>query len=77
MENCSSKEEQKKEILFSTYICHPEMANNETSGISVLTYLAKWIKSKSRKFSYRIIFIPETIGSIAYIEKNLKRLKKI
>ena len=65
-----------KEILFSTYICHPQMANNEISGISVLTFLAKWIKSKRRKFSYRIIFIPETIGSIAYIQKNLKRLKK-
>ena len=52
------------------------MANNEVSGISVLTYLAKWIKSKKRKFSYRIIFIPETIGSIAYIQKNLKRLKR-
>ncbi len=65
-----------KEILFSTYICHPEMANNEISGISVLTYLAKWIQLKKRNFSYRIIFIPETIGSIAYIKKNIKRLKK-
>jgi aminopeptidase-like protein len=70
------KGKSKKEILFSTYICHPEMANNETSGISVVTYLAKWIASKKRNFSYRIIFIPETIGSIAYIKKNLKNLKK-
>ena len=65
-----------KEIILSTYICHPEMANNETSGISVLTYLAKWIKSKKRNFSYRIIFVPETVGSIAYIKKNFLKLKK-
>ena len=52
------------------------MANNETSGISVVTYLAKWVALKKRNFSYRIIFIPETIGSIAYIKKNLKNLKK-
>ncbi len=70
------KGKSKKEILFSTYVCHPEMANNEVSGISVVTYLAKWILSKKRNFSYRIIFIPETIGSIAYINKNLKNLKK-
>ena len=70
------KGKSKKEILLSTYICHPEMANNETSGISVVTYLAKWITSKKRNFSYRIIFVPETIGSIAYIEKNFKYLKR-
>ena len=66
----------KKEILLSTYICHPEMANNETSGIAVLTYLTKWIKSKKRNFTYRILFLPETIGSIAYLNKNNKILKK-
>ena len=66
-----------KEIILSTYICHPEMANNETSGISVLTYLAKWIKSKKRNFSYRIIFVPETVGSIAYIKKNFIKLKRM
>ena len=66
----------KKEVLLSTYICHPSMANNEVSGPSVLTFLAKWLKSLDKKYTYRIIFIPETIGSIAYIQKNLKKLKK-
>jgi len=70
------KGKSKKEILLSTYICHPEMANNETSGISVLTYLAKWIEKKKRNFTYRIIFIPETIGAISYINKNIADLKK-
>ena len=52
------------------------MANNEVSGIAVTTYLAKWIKDlKKTKYSYRIIFIPETIGSIAYLSKNLKIMK--
>ena len=53
------------------------MGNNETSGIVVTTALAKWIKSiKDRHYTYRIIFIPETIGSIAYIYQNIKQLKK-
>ena len=52
------------------------MANNESSGISLLTYISKWIRKKKRNFTYRIIFIPETIGAIAYINKNLDILKK-
>tara|TARA_B100001093_G_scaffold499558_1_gene548922 strand:+ start:25 stop:1317 length:1293 start_codon:yes stop_codon:yes gene_type:complete len=67
----------KKEILLSTYICHPSMANNELSGPTIQVFLSKFIeKLKNRKYSYRLIFVPETIGSIAYINKNLKRLKK-
>ena len=71
------KGKSKKEVFLSSYICHPSMANNEISGPSVLTFIAKWINSlKNKKYSYRIIFIPETIGSIAYLSKNLKSLKK-
>ena len=70
------KGKSKKEILLSTYICHPSMANNEISGITVLTYLSKYISLKKNYFTYRIIFIPETIGSIIYICKNLQLLKK-
>ena len=71
------KGKSKKEVFLSTYICHPSLANNEISGPSVLTFIAKWISSlKNRRYSYRIIFIPETIGSITYLSKNLKNMKK-
>ena len=66
-----------KEIFFSTYVCHPSMANNELSGPVVLTHIIKFIQEiKNRNFSYRIVFIPETIGSIAYLSKNLEILKQ-
>lgn len=66
-----------KEIFLSTYICHPSMANDQLSGICVTTFLADWIKrKKNKKYSFRIVFIPETIGSIVYLSKNLNYMKK-
>ena len=68
----------KKEILFSTYICHPSMGNNEISGPVLATYLANYIKTiKNRRYSYRFVFAPENIGSVIYINKNLNILKKM
>ena len=67
----------KKEILLTSYICHPQMASNELSSPSILILLSKWIeKIKNRKYSYRILFSSETIGTIAYIHRKLESLKK-
>ena len=66
-----------KQILLSTYVCHPSMANNELSGITVTTFLAKWLsRIPNRFYTYRILFVPETIGSITFLSKNYKNLKK-
>lgn len=71
------KGKSEKEIFFSCYICHPSMANNELSGPVISAALIHYLNNlKNKKYSYRFVFVPETIGSIAYINKNLRKLKK-
>ncbi|MDC1051142.1 DUF4910 domain-containing protein [bacterium] len=67
----------KEEILISTYTCHPSMANNEVSGIVVATMIARWLQSQANlHYSYRIVFCPETVGSLAFLSRNYETLKE-
>lgn len=67
----------KQEIFLSSYVCHPSMANNELSGPCVMSALAEFIASlKDKKFTYRLVLIPETIGSICYLSKNIKKMQE-
>jgi aminopeptidase-like protein len=64
-----------REIFFSTYVCHPSMANNELSGPVLAIALARYLETITPFYSYRFVFLPETIGAIAYLHKNLSELK--
>ncbi len=70
------KGEEEKEILITSYVCHPSMADNECSGPSLLAELVRYVASmKKRRYSYRFVLEPESLGAITYISQHLDELK--
>jgi aminopeptidase-like protein len=65
------------EIVISTHICHPSLANDNLSGIALATFLANRVGSEARRYSYRFLFTPGCIGSIVWLSRNEERIPKI
>lgn len=71
------KGEQEDEILISTHACHPSLANDNLSGVCLAALLARHLGSVPKRYSYRFLFIPGTIGAITWLSLNESRVGKI
>jgi len=69
--------ETEEEVLLSTHICHPSLANDNLSGISLLTFLGQFLRKQKNNYSYRLIFIPGTIGAITWLAQNENQVHRI
>ena len=65
------------EVLISCHICHPSLANDNLSGMALAAYLARHLSSRPRRYSYRFLFIPGTIGSITWLARNEEQASRI
>ncbi|MGA9144693.1 MAG: DUF4910 domain-containing protein [Candidatus Acidiferrales bacterium] len=59
-----------EEVLISCHACHPSLANDNLSGLTVATQLAKLLSRRDLRYSYRFLFIPGTIGAITWLAQN-------
>ena len=66
-----------EEVLFTCHICHPSLCNDNLSGISLVTSLARQLQNIDRRYSYRFLFIPGTIGAITWLSLNQQQTQKI
>jgi aminopeptidase-like protein len=74
---CFLPGEREEEVLLSTHVCHPSLANDNLSGVVLLAELGAALANRPRKLSYRLLFVPGTIGSIAWLARNEERLGRI
>jgi aminopeptidase-like protein len=65
------------EVLISTHICHPSLCNDNLSGIAVAAFLAEFLSRSQRRYSYRFLFIPATIGSITWLSRNESKVSSV
>ena len=72
---CVLPGQSRQEVLFFTHVCHPSLANDNTSGMAIATFLAGWIGAQPRRYSYRFVFAPGTIGSLCWLKHNAQRLR--
>ena len=61
-----------EEVVISCHVCHPSLANDNLSGIAVATELAGVLAGRELRYSYRLLFIPGTIGSIVWLRSTKK-----
>ncbi len=66
-----------EEVLISTHVCHPSLANDNLSGIAASAFLAKQLSGLDSRLSYRFLFIPGTIGAITWLALNESKIRKI
>lgn len=66
-----------EEVLFITHVCHPSLCNDNLSGIAVATFLAKELAQRSLRYSYRVLFLPATIGAITWLSLNRENVEKV
>ena len=74
---CLLPGETEDEVLLSTYICHPSLCNDNLSGIVLLTALAGHLQAEQRRYSYRFLFSPATIGPLTWLSRNEDRLHRV
>jgi aminopeptidase-like protein len=65
------------EVLISTHACHPSLANDNLSGLTVATALAEFLAGRDLRYSYRFLFIPGTIGAITWLARNRDNVGRI
>jgi aminopeptidase-like protein len=74
---CFLPGEREEEVLLTTHVCHPSLANDNLSGIALLTEIGERLQDVPRSLSYRLLFIPGTIGSITWLARNETRDSKV
>ena len=74
---CVLPGEVEDEVLISTHICHPSLANDNLSGVAVAAALAQILASAPHRYTYRFLFVPGTIGPIAWLARNQDKVRRI